>query len=1208
MRGSVLIVLMSLALTALAPGLALAANDRDVASRAFSPFESLPPMPSSNAAPWSTPPIPSPRDAPFGANVRASEVDTPGNQNEITMAVASDGRIHMGWNDYRSPNPDYRCGYAYSTDGGQTWSPNVLLHLDPWDADGDPFLMVDSSDTVYFVCMPFSRSGGGSRVVVYRSTDGGVTFDPPVSASDTTNGFNDKPWGHVVGTTLHVCYANFVGGGTELRYTSSVDGGQTWAPTRILDRNGNGCVFASTASGRLHLAWVRGGGIYDLTSGNGGATWSSPRFVGSAPFTGAGDQRAGPLPAIAADRGGEDVYIVWTADDGFGTWDVRFSSSSDDGVTWSAAVSPSEVTTGRQFMPGIDVDAAGLVHVSWYDTRTGLVAYRHAASSDGGATWLPSERVTDTEWPTQYFIGDYTTLVADAFGFVNCAWADARSGEVEAYFARASMPFPPRLTRIDLTPPEAWTDADTAVAFTATGYDQFGSVFPTSPSWTATGGTIASGTYTPQRSGDWRVWANESGVSGSAAVHVTPGALARIQISPPSATLTADETIQFTATGYDAKDNVVAISPMWAVTNGDVAGGLFTPEGAGTWTVFANVSLISGSAPVTVLPGALAAIEVTPAVALITADDVLDYNAIGRDAKGNPITVFPVWSAGGGAIDAQGTYAAQVAGAWNVRADAGGLWDQAQVTVTPGALARIDVTPALAAMTADETLDFEATGQDADGNAVAFAPAWSAGGGVIDLQGRYAAQLVGLWSIRAEASGVYGEALVTVTPGALSRIEVSPQTAVITADDSVQYAAQGLDADGNAVAIVPAWSADAGFVSSSGLYDPAPVGTYVVRATVGVISGQATVVVFPGALYRIDVDPPVATVTADETLSLVATAYDAKGNRLGATFLWEAMCGSVTQEGTFEPSLAGVCIVTASVSVVSGSATITVTPGLLSRIDVAPATITVTADETAAFSARGYDAKGNEVPVTPLWRADEGAVDSSGLYRPMRTGTWAVYAEAGLVVGAAQVTVVPGAVARIVVNPAAVTLRSDESVTFAAAGFDRAGNAVVLSGVAWSATNGTVGEGRFEPWRTGTQQIIAAVGTKQGTAFADVRPGPVASVTLSPDRAVVTQEEHMMFIAHAYDAKGNRVDDATLAWRVEGGIGTIDAGGRFRATAGGVGRVVVVASGGGGVSSALSRVDVPSSTLYVWLALVAVLLIPPILIWLVRRRRRRTAS
>jgi len=1076
--------------------------------------------------------VPTPLDPPFSTNVRVSENDTPGSQNEITMAVASDGRIHMGWNDLRQPNPDYRCGYSYSTDGGQTWSPNWLFHLPPWEADGDPVVVVDSSDNVYFICMPFNRSTFASRIVVYKSTDRGVTWAPPVIASDTITGLNDKPWAFVVGTTIHLCYANFGASPNELRYTRSTDGGQTWAPTRVIDRSGNGCVFASDGRGILHLAWSRGGGIQGFRSTDGGTTWSGAILVGPAPFSSAPDQRAGSLPMIAADQrpGNGNVYAVWTANDGAGSWDVRFSRSTDSGVTWSAATSVNDVITNRQFMPGIGVDASGTVHVSWYDNRTGRMTYRYSFSSDGGLTWAPSVRVTDSEWVTTFFIGDYTALVADSSGYVNCGWADFRSGSVEAYFARAGASGPPQLTRIGVSPSEAWTDADTPVFFGATGYNQYGQPYPINPTWQATGGSVTGGLYTPQRTGDWQVWANESGISGSAIVHVSPGALARIDVSPADVTITADGTQAYAATGYDARGNAVAISPTWGVTDGAIdPAGVFTPRRVGTWTVFANASGVSGSTSVTVTPGALAAISVFPPTAAITADDSLQYAATGYDARGN---------------------------------------------------------------------------------VVAIVPAWWAGGGTIDGSGLYDAQRVGAWSVYANASGISGSAQVSVAHGALAAIDVTPKDLVITADQIVPYAATGFDADGNAIAVAPSWSAAAGTIDPNGLYTPGPVGSHVISASVGTVSGWTTVSVRPGALARIDVIPPTATIAADDLLPLTAQGFDALGNRVAIAPTWTAACGSVDGNGLYTPGPARLCIVYANESGISGSAAVTVLPGRLARIDVDPSTATITADETQSFTATGYDAKGNAVAIAPSWSVPEGSVSTTGLYTPLRVGTWEVRATVSPVVGLASVTVTPGALAAIEVAPSNPMVRADRTLQFTATGRDGRGNEVPLSGPVWSVEDGAIVLGLLEPQRTGTWTVTAAEAGISGATDVTVVPGAVDHVVIAPASAQVGEGRTTTFTARAYDAKGNEIPDAVLTWTVVGGIGSTDGGGQFTANRAGQGRVVVTATHYEGSASASSSVTVEGGLLaspVSWLSLVlAVVVVALLLIVLWRRRRRDT--
>ena len=1089
----------------------------------------VPPLPATGRGATSPP---TPRDLPFTANVRVSEVDTPGDQNEIAVAVAPDGRIHMAWNDFRQPNPDYRCGYAFSTDGGITWSANRLFHLNGWDADGDPGLAVDAANNVYVSCMAFSRApGGSSRVMVYKSTDGGVNFLPGVTASDTTTGFNDKPWLHAIGSTLYLCYAYFVGAGDQLRVTRSFDGGATWEPTRMVDFNGNGCVYAHTSVTNLFLGWYKGGGIYVLRSTDAGATWSAPGMAGGAPWTDAPDQRAGPLPSLSADRNSGAVYAVWPADDSLGGWDVRFSRSTNGGVTWSGAAIVNDAVAGRQFMPWIDVDTAGRIHIAWYDDRSGRMAVRYTTSTDGGLTWPASVRVTDADWDTTFFIGDYINLVADAAGNVNVGWTDHRSGENEAFFARASATAPPpQLARIDVAPPEAWTDADTSVTFTASGVDQYGQPFAIAPAWAATGGTVLAGTYAPGRAGTWRVWANQSGISGGAIVHVTPGALARIDVTPVDVAITADGSVQYSATGYDAKGNLRSVAPSWAATDGAIdAAGLFTPQRVGTWRVYANASGVSGSTRVMVTVGVLASITVSPPTITITADASVQYTATGYDGKGNVVSIAPMWTAGGGSIDATGLYSAIRVGTWTVRASEGTVSGTAQVTVGAGALARLDVAPA---------------------------------------------------------------------------------DAIIRSDQSVQYTANGYDADGNPVVIAPTWSVGGGSIDAAGLFTPDRTGTFEVRATASGIAGSTTVTVLPGPLARLDVEPPTATITADQFVQFTAKGYDAKGNRVAVAPAWSTTCGGIDAAGLYTPRPAGLCTITATDAGLSGSAMVTIVPGRLARIDVTPATATIAADDTVRFTARGYDAKGNEVGIAPAWTAEEGAIDAAALYTPRLVGWWTIAAEDSGVRGTARVRVWPGAVAAIDVTPPSPEITADDAVHFTATGRDAKGNAAPLGATVWTAADGSIIDGFFVPRRTGTWEITASSGGLRGTAHVAVRPGQVRSVTIDPGTARTDEGGVVPFTAAAFDGKGNAVPDAVLAWSVEGGIGTVGADGRFLATAGGQGSVVVTATGGNGSASARAPVLVDGGGASAVPAVAALfgVLFGILVAWVWRRRRPESLS
>jgi hypothetical protein len=96
---------------------------------------------------------------------------------------------------------------------------------------------------------------------------------------------------------------------------------------------------------------------------------------------------------------------------------------------------------------------------------------------------------------------------------------------------------------------------------------------------------------------------NETNNNATVSVNVEPGPLAIIEVAPQSVTLELNETQQFTATGYDAYNNEVPISPLWDANGGGTIdqNGLFTAKYPGKYRVYAIQSGILGRANVTVL-------------------------------------------------------------------------------------------------------------------------------------------------------------------------------------------------------------------------------------------------------------------------------------------------------------------------------------------------------------------------------------------------------------------------------------------------------------------------------------------------------------------------------------------------------------------------------------------------------------------------------
>jgi len=216
---------------------------------------------------------------------------------------------------------------------------------------------------------------------------------------------------------------------------------------------------------------------------------------------------------------------------------------------------------------------------------------------------------------------------------------------------------PGALASILVTPDPATLSAtDAPLQFLAWGFDAKGNARPANPSWSATGGSVdtATGIYTPGPLGTFTVYANDSGISGSASVTVTAGPLSSLVVSPATTTLTAGTTQAYTASGFDALGNPVAVTPAWAANGGsmNLSTGLYTATAAGAWTVYANDSGMTGTATVNVNAAPLTALAITPDSGSYAAGSNVTFALSGEDAYGNPVDpTATMWTWGAGGLD-----------------------------------------------------------------------------------------------------------------------------------------------------------------------------------------------------------------------------------------------------------------------------------------------------------------------------------------------------------------------------------------------------------------------------------------------------------------------------------------------------------------------------------------------------------------------------
>lgn len=309
----------------------------------------------------------------------------------------------------------------------------------PYARVTDPAIAYDAQDNVWLAQSLGLDSGPtGKAVLVNRSTNGGVSWGNPVSIALATGSHDyDKNWIVCDNSTASPyygnCYATWddFGDGDRILMSRSTDGGLTWgAPLKtgnsatglggqpLVKSNGTVIVPAANASET---------GIIAFRSTNGGTSWSSTVTVASTPTHAvAGNLRTSALPSAEIDASGR-VYVAWQDcrfRKGCKVNDIVFSSSTD-GVTWTAVKRvPIDALSSSvdHFIPGLGVDPAatghlGLTYYFYRNARCGTscsLEVGFTESADGGNTWtthtdvagpFPLTQIPDTSQGRM--VGDY---------------------------------------------------------------------------------------------------------------------------------------------------------------------------------------------------------------------------------------------------------------------------------------------------------------------------------------------------------------------------------------------------------------------------------------------------------------------------------------------------------------------------------------------------------------------------------------------------------------------------------------------------------------------------------------------------------------------------------------------------------------------------------------------------------------------------------
>jgi hypothetical protein len=262
----------------------------------------------------------------------------------------------------------------------------------------DPAVAYDARHGVWLIAsIPLTSALKVPVVIVHRSTNGGLTWQGPVTVTRSSTADLDKTWivcdSHAASRFYGRCYATWDdhGAGNRLLTSTSTDGGLTWGPARATANSGTGLGGQPvvTPGGTVIVPAANAGetAIIAYRSTDGGSTWGSTVSVSAvSSHREAGSLRSGPLPSAEISDDGT-VYVSWAdcrARTSCGANDIVFSTSTT-GLTWTAVKRvPIDATNSGvdHFLPGLAVTGSGAA------AKLGLTYYFYRQSACGSSCRL----------------------------------------------------------------------------------------------------------------------------------------------------------------------------------------------------------------------------------------------------------------------------------------------------------------------------------------------------------------------------------------------------------------------------------------------------------------------------------------------------------------------------------------------------------------------------------------------------------------------------------------------------------------------------------------------------------------------------------------------------------------------------------------------------------------------------------------------------
>jgi hypothetical protein len=230
----------------------------------------------------------------------------------------------------------------------------------------------------------------------------------------------------------------FAGGGAAIGFATSTNGGATWTTGFLPGLTvavGSGPFSAASdavvAYDAKHATWlistlaITSSDRVVVSRSNDGLTWQNPITVSTTPTS---DKNWIVCDNTATSPHFGTCYMEW--DDPSQAGLVFMSTSTDGGLTWSAAVNTVDQSKGIGGIPLVQPNGNVIVPIASFATQANPVANQMAfRSTDGGSTWgtvTIISPISDHAQAGSLRSSPLPTAQVDAAGNVYVAWHDCR--------------------------------------------------------------------------------------------------------------------------------------------------------------------------------------------------------------------------------------------------------------------------------------------------------------------------------------------------------------------------------------------------------------------------------------------------------------------------------------------------------------------------------------------------------------------------------------------------------------------------------------------------------------------------------------------------------------------------------------------------------------------------------------------------------------